>query len=58
MRTAADKLNFTAARKLRSVKQPVSHSRQPDRRLAFDIDAHERVPSGAPRSSCSISRCA
>jgi len=33
----------TAARKLRFVKQPRLHAGQPDRRLAFNIDAHEQA---------------
>jgi hypothetical protein len=33
----------TAARKLRFVEQPRLHAGQPDRRLAFNIDAHEQA---------------
>jgi hypothetical protein len=39
----------TAARKLRFVEQPRLHAGQPDRRLAFNIDAHEPLAL-APRA--------
>src|SRR3954454_19529843 len=39
----------TAARKLRFVEQPRLHAGQPDRRLAFNIDAHEQAYADLPR---------